>query len=83
MKLIKNFALPLVLVALLAFSCKKDDDIVVQPETFTNGILIVNEGAFGSGNGSVDFKKDTSATVQSGIFNAKNNRPPPTLWFGE
>lgn len=62
-------------IFVLLNSCKKDDDDVTddQNDPYAQGVFIICEGGFGSGNGSVDFYK--SGSIENGIFENTNNRP--------
>lgn len=57
-----------------ASSCKKDD---TKPEslTMTNGAFIINEGAWGSSNGSVSFYDYQKDSIINDVFVKVNNRP--------
>jgi len=67
---------------LLLFSCSKNElgpqcincDEVV-PETDYSDVLIVNEGTFGWGNGSVSLYKSSDETVSQNIFMQANSIP--------
>jgi YVTN family beta-propeller protein len=61
-------------------SCKKIDDPVANEsnstgDDYTNGALIVNEGSFGAGNGSISFYNYASHNTQNNVFQVQNNRP--------
>ncbi len=73
MKLLKRFAY-LFISTLILFSCSSDDDaIVVLPlGDYENGILITNEGPFGTGTGTVTFISDDYSIVDDKIFNDVN-----------
>jgi hypothetical protein len=64
----------LTLVLGLSFACDP-----VSPETpsgeFEDGVLIVNEGAFGANDGEIYHYDPESGEVQPDIFERKNNRP--------
>jgi YVTN family beta-propeller protein len=58
-------------------SCKKDKE---EPEPlpsggFLNQMLVINEGAFGSSNGSIDFINPSNGQRTDDVFNRVNNRP--------
>ncbi len=55
-------------------SCDNNDDAKPKGK-YEDGILITNEGQFGSGNGSVSFYSFDEDTVANEIFKAENNRP--------
>ncbi len=76
MKLIKK--LPFSLIATLLFiSCSTGDDSGITPDNplgdYDNGILIINEGPFGTGTGTVTFISEDYSTVDGKIFNDVNN----------
>lgn len=58
-------------------SCSKDDEKEIPaPEAETGymgGILVLNEGNFGSGNSSVSFVNSTLDEVNNGIYAAENS----------
>lgn len=62
-------------------SCEKDDNNGDgdgngnTPEKYEKGIFIVNEGAFGMGNGSVTFYDDDADSTATNIFSSTNGRP--------
>lgn len=64
-----------VATGLLFSACKRDDDPKPEPETFTKGIMVMNEGSFGSGNASLDFIWRDSLNRRGNIFQDKNGRP--------
>lgn len=64
--LLAAFALPLLLV-----SCSDDDSADVPSGAYDNGVLILNQGNFLSGDASVSFQKD-DFTVENNIFSAVN-----------
>lgn len=64
--------------AFLFTGCNNDEGVPVLPETGTdalayeNGILMLNEGNFGSGNASVTFISNDLAEIQNDIFGTVN-----------
>jgi hypothetical protein len=73
-----------VLLAVLALvtvvSCRRDDHfgevLPGDPEyRYGHGVFIINEGNFGSGNGSVSFFYPDSMSVVNDIFYTANRRP--------
>ena len=61
-------------------SCKKVDSPTIQNSNsagadYTNGALIVNEGTFGAGNGSISFYNYSSSNVFNNVFQTVNHRP--------
>lgn len=71
----KNHILILLLSIFILNSCSKDDDSPIDvPEenaTYESGIIVLNEGNFGSGNASISFV-NPDGTVDSSIFKAEN-----------
>lgn len=71
----KNHLLILLFSILILNSCSKDDDSPIDiPEenaTYESGIIVLNEGNFGSPNASVSFI-GTDGTVQPSIFKTEN-----------
>ncbi|MFT5916703.1 MAG: YVTN family beta-propeller protein [Flammeovirgaceae bacterium] len=63
-------------LAVSLFSC--DDDEPGLPafpeEGFTNGVFVINEGNFGTPNGSISFYERDSMRVSSKIFQTVNNK---------
>lgn len=73
---IKKYAIALLSLVVLTFSCSSDDDYV-QPEPqgdYENGVLIINEGNFGQGNGSVSFVSGDFSRTENNIFANVNNK---------
>lgn len=64
----------LILSVAFLMSCEKDKDNSVVGK-YDNGIFIVSEGAFGTGNGRVDFYDDGADTTATNIFSSTNGRP--------
>ncbi|SHK28482.1 YncE family protein [Hymenobacter psychrotolerans] len=63
---------------LLLSSCDPDDDDnpVVPPVAATNSVFVVNEGSYGTPNGSISLFDVASKTITApDIFQAANNRP--------
>lgn len=63
------------LALIVLSSCEAEDDNTNPPEpsgTYTDGIFILNEGNFGSGNSTVSFLDSESGNVSHDIFNAVN-----------
>lgn len=54
----------------LFISCNSDEPDPIG--TYSNGILVINEGAFNSSNGSLSFI-DAESMVQQNVFSAENN----------
>jgi len=76
MKLLKRFTY-LFISTLLLFSCSSDDDntVITDPEPlgdYENGILVTNEGPFGTGSGTVTFVSEDYIPVDEKIFSDVN-----------
>ena len=58
-------------------SCENDDDLNGVPEEeqgeYSSGIIVLNEGVFGSGNSSVAFVDEDAGTVSDSIFYKANS----------
>jgi len=68
----------LCITAIVLASCSSDDDaapiIEVPPlGAYENGVLITNEGPFGTGSGTISFISEDYSTVEQSIFAAVNN----------
>lgn len=68
----KLFQLSLVLFCLSFFIACDEDSETVPPGEFDEGILVVNEGSFGSDNGSISLI-GADGTVSNGLFSQRNN----------
>lgn len=55
-------------------SCKKDDDGPNFPDTYTNGVFVLNQGNFNRANASVSFYKPADKSTESSIFEKVNGR---------
>jgi len=78
MKTIKHSTVIYLSAIVIAITgCKKDDEPLPASSSFnlTNGVFIVNEGNFGSSDGSVTFFRTTSHEVIEDVFKTVNNRP--------
>ena len=67
--------IPLVLILTLLFSCEKPEEQPPNPvpvENYSNGMLIMNEGPFQTGTGTVSFWRD-GTEIENKIFQKKNN----------
>lgn len=70
----KIFLFALALSSLVA--CQKDDAATPDLKTpFSEGLLILNEGAFGSGTGTIQFYNLTNKSISNDLFFSMNNRP--------
>ncbi|MGY5849701.1 YncE family protein [Salegentibacter sp. F14] len=71
-----RFYLAVILSAVLLSSCEDDNDIneipKEEPGIYTEGIFILNEGNFGSGNSSVSFVEPDLAQIQHYIYAEEN-----------
>ena len=75
MKSIKTSLKFLFLAAILTLtSCSKDDENT-KSGAFSNGIFIVNEGAFQTGTGTITYFNPDSNLVKQDIFEMVNGRP--------
>lgn len=45
-----------------------------QPQPYESGVVVINEGGFGKGNGSLSFISRESTTTLLDIFNKENNK---------
>lgn len=62
--------------ALSIWSCKKDDENFQLPERlYQPGVLIVNEGPFGTGTGTLDFYDPQTKKLESDIYQKVNGVP--------
>ena len=72
----KLYKLSFIALALgLAFtSCSNDDDNtpVVPLGAYENGIIITEEGNFGSGNGAITFVSNDLNTIENNVYNNVN-----------
>ncbi|MDT0676309.1 YncE family protein [Autumnicola musiva] len=75
MKINKVFILALAAITFFT-SCENDDDlneIPVAEGDYANGIFILNEGVFNSGNSTVSFLDEETGTVVKDVFAAENS----------
>ncbi len=71
---IKHGILALMAVGLFNVSCNNDDDENNIPlGAYDNGILVVNEGPFLDGTGTISFISEDLETNESAIYNKVNN----------
>ncbi|WP_183561414.1 DUF5074 domain-containing protein [Mucilaginibacter sp. SP1R1] len=81
------YIFPVLLMAVVS-SCKKDHDVKIEPVgKYENGFFIINEGSYGTVDGSVSFFDYTKGTLTDSIFTKENtgkNLDPntSTLEFG-
>lgn len=65
-------------VLLIFSSCKKDKEDtepLLPSQGYIDQMLVINEGAFGSSNGSIDFINPATGARTDDAFNKANNRP--------
>ncbi|MEX2565190.1 MAG: DUF5074 domain-containing protein [Cyclobacteriaceae bacterium] len=74
MKNLTKKLLFLSLVLCLSFACDSVSPEIPSGE-FEDGVLIVNEGAFGANDGEIYHFDPETGNIQSDIFELKNNRP--------
>src|SRR5690554_7041951 len=75
MKTIKNYLLLFAIASFVFTSCSSDDDFtpsVIVPEAYEDGILVLNEGPFGQGSGTITFVSEDFATVEQNIYRNVN-----------
>lgn len=70
---ISKFLLSLFLLSVLLVSCDDDDEPQLPKGDYEYGILISNEGPFGSGSGTVTYISEDFTTSENDIYNAVNN----------
>lgn len=70
---ISKFLLSIFLLSVLLVSCDDDDEPQLPKGDYENGILITNEGPFGSGSGSVTYISDDFSTSQNNIYKTVNS----------
>jgi len=63
------------LLSLLVVSCNKNATLPPSNVTLGGGVLIVNEGNFRAGNGSLSFYSYDSTKLYNDLFFSVNNRP--------
>lgn len=71
-----NRLLTMVLATILLFniSCRNDDPVTEAPKgAYENGILIANEGNYGTPNASVTFISKDLNKIEQNIYSANNN----------
>ena len=74
MRKINLFAFTALLI--IAISCKRDTDDIQQPDRlYQPGVLIVNEGPFGTGTGTLDFYDPQTKKLESDIYQKVNGVP--------
>ncbi len=73
MKILK--LLILATVPLFFNSCKDDDDDNTPAPDISNGVFVVNEGSFGSGNSSISYLSLSSGVMTNDLFENVNGFP--------
>lgn len=63
------------LLVLILSACGNDDGPELPTGEFANGVFIVNEGNFGSGNASISHFDPTATRIDDNIFSMVNGRP--------
>ncbi len=75
----KKLKIIFVTLSLLPFifmsACKKDESAKTTPANTSNGIFVINEGAFGAANGSVTYISLNSGVVTENLFETVNGFP--------
>ena len=73
----RQLILALLLSAMTAVSCKKDNNTepAAAASTYSNGVFITHEGAFQGNNASVSFYGKGNGKLSNDIFNTVNSRP--------
>ena len=71
----KKIYLGLGIAALFFASCTTEEDVYVAPSlgTYDKGVLVVNEGNFGTPNGSISYLSNDFSVFQNGIYATENN----------
>lgn len=78
MKLLKRLTY-LFISTLILFSCSSDDDIAIITDPpgplgdYEDGILITNEGPFGTGTGAISFLSNETEVIENNIYQNVNN----------
>jgi hypothetical protein len=72
-----RFLLPLVWLTIFVSSCSTNttDPVDVPKGEFEEGVLIMNEGAFGVNDGEVFHYDPATGVIKENIFRTKNSRP--------
>ncbi|MEG2177833.1 MAG: SMP-30/gluconolactonase/LRE family protein [Bacteroidales bacterium] len=66
----------LAVLSVALVSCKDSDpDPQPIPEAFGSGVYIVNEGAYGQGNGDITYYNPNTSALNQAIFKTANTRP--------
>jgi YVTN family beta-propeller protein len=59
------------MISVILFSCKKEK--IELPDTTLEGIFVINEGNFQSGNGSITFYEPSTGKIVDNLFNINNS----------
>ena len=70
---ISKFLLSAFILSVVFVSCNNDDDVQLPKGDYENGILITNEGPFGSGSGTVTYISNDFSTSQNSIYKTVNS----------
>ena len=74
MKMTRLFTMLLGITLMFNISCRNDDPVVETPKgAYENGILIANEGNYGSPNASVSFIPKDLTKIENNIYSTKNS----------
>tara|TARA_B100001142_G_C14323009_1_gene651203 strand:+ start:1083 stop:2126 length:1044 start_codon:yes stop_codon:yes gene_type:complete len=65
----KNLSLLFLIVALIS-SCQKDNSSPIPTGVYDNGYFVINQGNFGSGNGSISFISEEDSVINDIYFQA-------------
>jgi hypothetical protein len=69
-----NCLVPVFILALVILhACKNNKDTVSG--IYEHGVVIINEGTYGSGNGSISYYNPSTDSLYNDIFELANNRP--------
>lgn len=62
--------------SILLLACTKEN-ATPEPDNgkYESGVMVINEGPFGSGTGTLDFYNRVTNTYETNIFEKVNNRP--------
>ncbi len=69
-----SFYLSIIILLSTLFACEPDDMAPEARGKYESGVIIVNEGNFGSADGSLSFYDKDSSKVSNNIFEAENDR---------
>jgi len=74
MKNSKIVIMAIFFLGIFAVSCSDDDTVIAPKGDYENGILIANEGPFGSGTGTVMYVSNDYTVTENAIFNKVNSQ---------